>query len=444
MGVAETKVAPITESLSGEFNYPSGETPNLIASFANGQDARGDGKNFNDGDMFEVKGETDKYLVLVNMHGDAELNTENKFAPGKRTLNWQVPLEYASLGLKTLGDTHNNQALLPEWGVSQVQAKQSTQRQVIRNQATFTIVPPGTKLEYVIGTASEQEGLDKRLGGGVQMRMKEIPKGALAITVDIKLEEGTRGDVSREDKKIKFDETYAEAMKALQKHYDDNGLGKIPQELEEIDKRLYTTALSIEAANELMDEFKSLSPEKQKTMETQFKKYMGQFDIERYVNEKFPGAEIRETSPDGAVKQIKEKMLKVMEKEIAKEVAGKEKQIKDLEEENDKLAAKLDQAEAERDRQAALVKDLKVEVEDLKGIGKVIDDQKKRKVTSGIKTFEEKKISDGGLQRKRMGQDFEKPSMKAKPEMGLPERDMLPKSVAPDDVSRAVRAAAAA
>ena len=157
-----------------------------------------DDANFEQGlPIIEVDRSSEKWMVLVNFHGPAPLNISSVFDPSKRTLSWTVPLGYASYEFAHVGRIHDQLALLRAWTGGKY-----------RKYASFIFIPPGNRTRFKIGVAAPQENIEKRWGGGVQMRMRSLPEGAIIVSLPL-LEE----DKSGHSKKI---DLYARAKKAIQ------------------------------------------------------------------------------------------------------------------------------------------------------------------------------------------------------------------------------------
>lgn len=117
------------------------------------------------------------YLVFVNFHTDMILNTSNSFQAGKRTLQWQTPYAYASHEIHNFTAIHDKLALSYEWTHGKT-----------REFATFVIVPLHKEIIFKFGDAAPQKDNDEkrggiREGGGLQLRMLNIPEGSIVVTV---------------------------------------------------------------------------------------------------------------------------------------------------------------------------------------------------------------------------------------------------------------------
>ena len=154
-------------------------------------------------------------LVLVNVHdGKLELylgpQESGVFIPGKhRSLSWAVPYENAR-HLHTQEDVHHASALPLDWSAGKH-----------RSKVTFMVVPEGATIEYKIGSAAPQEGSRDpfRSGGGVQMRLKGVPKGTMLLTKnlidkrDFSAPKGLRG--------IRLHDLYEQALKEHNANVDE-------------------------------------------------------------------------------------------------------------------------------------------------------------------------------------------------------------------------------
>lgn len=138
-----------------------------------------DSRNFYPGHMV-YKLKTNSWLVLVNVHGPAELNLSSSYQPGMRTLSWAIPYQLA-LGLESINRPHDDLALPTEW---------SGER--LRKYVSFMIIPPGKQIIVKAGFATPQTGkllegrlTEERPGGGLQFRMKNIPEGTIVLRQNI-------------------------------------------------------------------------------------------------------------------------------------------------------------------------------------------------------------------------------------------------------------------
>ena len=135
-----------------------------------------DERNFSESTIIPVNAKpTRDWLVLVNAHGPADLNLESRFVPGTRTLSWAVPLKNAVNSLTNLSSPHDRLALLKAWSGNKY-----------RKYITFIFVPAGTSMSFKIGQAKEQTGGgEHREGQGIQMRLKDLPQGSIAVTLPV-------------------------------------------------------------------------------------------------------------------------------------------------------------------------------------------------------------------------------------------------------------------
>lgn len=125
---------------------------------------------------YVFQGTTDQWIVFVNFHTDMILNTTDKFDPQKRTLQWQTPYTYAQKEIHHFTAIHDKLALLHAWSGGKN-----------RNFATFVLVPPHSNLIFKFGLAAPQkDSAQKTKGGGIQLRMLNIPKGSIAVTLKLR------------------------------------------------------------------------------------------------------------------------------------------------------------------------------------------------------------------------------------------------------------------
>jgi hypothetical protein len=135
-----------------------------------------DSVNFT-GTHYGYKAVTDKWLVLVNFHGEAELNTSNTYDPNKRTLQWGAPYSYAAKHIHDFTAIHEKLALLKAW--SQGKA---------REFVTFVLVPPRSEIFFkfgIAGTQIDQTTQERQEGGGKQLRLLNVPIGTICISLKI-------------------------------------------------------------------------------------------------------------------------------------------------------------------------------------------------------------------------------------------------------------------
>ena len=143
-----------------------------------------DDKNFMKGLLF-VKGKTIRpYTVFINIHdGSFAQTTPVWTSKVKRTFQWEVPYEQAlRQAMSALHHSHEQSALLISW----------TGRKT-RQYISFVIIPKNTQMEFKIGYAAPQSGVAQtysnlstetefRPGGGMQIRLKYLPKGTIILT----------------------------------------------------------------------------------------------------------------------------------------------------------------------------------------------------------------------------------------------------------------------
>ena len=156
--------------------------------------------NFEDG-FQQTKVTVKNWLVLVNFHDDKPLNTSTTYVPRKRTLSWAVPYAIASQ-IYQLERVHSGLALPMDWSTKQ-KVKTNSRRSLTgpnkpiagstrpRSKVTFIFIPP-SQLEFIGGYATgkiaDKHGnpyRDPRYGGGVQLRLKGLPAGTVAVTLSL-------------------------------------------------------------------------------------------------------------------------------------------------------------------------------------------------------------------------------------------------------------------
>jgi hypothetical protein len=174
-----------------------------------------DAKNFKE-DREEFEGITSRDLVFLNFHGLAPLGNPNKaFVPGSRSLSWLTPYSCTlETGAFTKQTVHNNLALLKAWSNS-----------ALRSFVSFIIIPKNSKLNFQIGSASEQQNEKEFVpGGGLQFRIKSLPKETIVLTEIL---------AHKKDKDVKK-ETFDLSQKfenAVQRYNQDNPRNEIPNTL---------------------------------------------------------------------------------------------------------------------------------------------------------------------------------------------------------------------
>jgi hypothetical protein len=178
-----------------------------------------DEKNFAAASIIPVKDrKAQDWLVMVNAHGPASLNLESRYVPGTRTLSWAIPLKKAINSLTDLSSPHDRLALLKGWSGNKY-----------RKYITFIFVPPRTPMSFKIGLAEEQEGGgEHRVGQGVQMRLRYLPAGSIAVTVPMFGEKRKSIRLSKGEKKINIFNRFKVAaqmarlnLKELQHNYPE-------------------------------------------------------------------------------------------------------------------------------------------------------------------------------------------------------------------------------
>jgi hypothetical protein len=145
------------------------------------------GKKFNEDNPRTVVGTTRDWFVLINVHDDRPINLTNVFSPDKNQLPWGTPYENALFNMKatTKGGIHDLSALLSGWT--------NTAPGQLRGRVSFILVPPGSPMEFAIGTASPQEGKEFRPGQGMQMRLKGLPAGVIILDQEINAKPTRKG-----------------------------------------------------------------------------------------------------------------------------------------------------------------------------------------------------------------------------------------------------------
>lgn len=184
-----------------------------------------DDANFMPG-LIAFKGTTKrKYSVFVNIHGGGELQT-GAWIPGKtkRSLTWLVPYEQALIqAMSHTQHAHQQSALLTSWS-----------GHTVRNFVSFVIIPQDTLMEFKIGYASPQaskKAKEVRPGGGMQIRLKYVPKGTIVLT-----EQLTAGDQSKTyekgtGKKGKQTFNLPNLLKSAIENYNSTSTNKLPADL---------------------------------------------------------------------------------------------------------------------------------------------------------------------------------------------------------------------
>lgn len=262
--------------------------------------------------MFKVTATTRAWLILTNFHGTAELNITNNYVRGTRTLSWANPYEYVRYLFATLSDAHNYSALLSDWGARSniegnkrideenkkideenkhigknllIKKDKLTEHADYRDQVTFMLIPPQKELTFLIGFAAPQEQRDERAGGGVQLRLKNLPAGVITIQTPLQLKQSHTMDVSKGGKGYDLDQIYETAMQALENYLDSpaaNGIS-IPNSIFTPSKKIYTSSAEVLEKEEL---------EKDDLVYCDY--ILKQFDVSKYVEDKFQIQNIEE------------------------------------------------------------------------------------------------------------------------------------------------------
>lgn len=235
-----------------------------------------DATKFLSGDIIKVTATSKSWTTITNFHGTAELNTENTFTPGARTLSWANPFEYTRYLFTNLSDAHNYSALLLDWGIRP--NIKASERHYYRDHATFMIIPPKKEITFLIGFAAPQVERDNRTGGGVQIRLKNLPAQTITVQAKLQLEQSTSMDGSKAVKIFDFEKVYNTAMQDLEDYLDSpesNGL-TIPQSVFTQEHKVYSTASEFFNTAELTKEEIGYSSD-----------LLKQFDVRRYVKDKF-------------------------------------------------------------------------------------------------------------------------------------------------------------
>jgi|GEM_PF-2608482 len=136
-----------------------------------------DDKNFEAGLLHVEKAKAKRDIVLINMHqSHMPLNTEPAFKKDHRTLSWGTPYEAAvQQAMSALHHAHDQSALLKAWTAGD-----------LRDSVSFVIIPKGAIMTFKIGYASSQEAKSEyRTGGGMQMRLANLPKGTIVLTTPL-------------------------------------------------------------------------------------------------------------------------------------------------------------------------------------------------------------------------------------------------------------------
>ncbi len=175
-----------------------------------------DDVNFIEDSISSFEGITKDWVVLVNIHSNMPLNLTNRYQPKMRTLSWVTPFWFAKNHFSRLGYAHDKLALPKDWSKSQY-----------RKQISFILVPPQTELSFKYGFAKEQKGyLDERLGTGLQMRLKYLPKGSVVLTGPLLQE--SQIHLSKEEKRVDIRKNFV----TLQQEYIVNhSESDIPEDL---------------------------------------------------------------------------------------------------------------------------------------------------------------------------------------------------------------------
>lgn len=198
------KIYSFSEQVSYEYNFEN------------------DDRNFT-GDISYVEGKTKEWIILVNFHTNMPLNLSSAYKPGTRTMAWGIPFEMALSSIFRVSDYHRQLALLKSWTSKH------------RDYVTFMLVPPGADVTFKYGIAASQEikgdrdyAEDQEFGGGMQFRLRYVPKGAIAVTM-----KSYKQDVSkrRKDKKIYLPDVYKAGLDVLEKKVHLLKSAKLKQKL---------------------------------------------------------------------------------------------------------------------------------------------------------------------------------------------------------------------
>lgn len=211
-------------------SYPLGEDVDLTLtqediSYSFNFDA--DDRNFFE-HPFHFRGILKEWLVLVNFHGNGEVNLFRNYDPirdkGKRSLAWATPYPWAEQNVKTLGDIHNHLALLTQW----------TNKKV-RKKVSFILIPRGTYVNFKIGYASHQKGeieesffCEDRSGFGLQIRLYHLPKETLILTMPLlKFQNQARShkrktQIGKEGITFRLNDVFKKALLFYQSAMDNN------------------------------------------------------------------------------------------------------------------------------------------------------------------------------------------------------------------------------
>lgn len=186
------------------------------------------------------------WLVLVNVHGPQELNLSSDYDPNKRTLQWGTPYDNAVHTITKGRSAHDASALLRDWS-----------NNAVRKFVTFVCVPPHSELQFWSGYALPQHGgptdHDSRPGGGVQWRLKGLPKGTITLTTHLFPSTGDDDPNKRrtkEDKDVHLRERLQECLTAY--NNDPSHRVKLPSGLA-TPRALTTHTDDLEIAKVYMD-----------------------------------------------------------------------------------------------------------------------------------------------------------------------------------------------
>lgn len=131
----------------------------------------------------QFKGVSKEWLVLVNFHGNSDVNYYKEFDPerdkDKRSLSWGTPFIWGAKYLKTIGDIHKYLALPLSWSGHKA-----------RGNVSIILIPKESHVKFMIGYAGSQQTFikgtevqDSREGYGMQIRWKYLPAGSIILTV---------------------------------------------------------------------------------------------------------------------------------------------------------------------------------------------------------------------------------------------------------------------
>ncbi len=139
-------------------------------------DSNSDDSNFETPPV-AFSGVSKDWIVLVNTHNEDKLHLgaadQQRFTPGiHRSLKWATPYQFLAGCIKNVNQIHDKAALPLAWSSGK-----------LRPFVTFIILPQGTRLIFKPGLAKDQTiAAEVRYGGGFQMRLFDLPQGAILLT----------------------------------------------------------------------------------------------------------------------------------------------------------------------------------------------------------------------------------------------------------------------